>query len=79
MILLDFDSSSRQAFTQGFLKGLGAPLVLFGGFQAPSLPAVAALTVPAQSPMDALAQDWARIGLDMHCAVNHYGEECKHA
>lgn len=73
MILLDFNSSPRAAFAQGFLKGLGAPVVLFGHFAGPQIPAVQQIVPPGQS--STIAGDWAKIGDDIRNATVHYGKE----
>ncbi len=73
MILLDFNSKPRAAFAQGFLKGLGAPVVLFGKFAAPQLPVVHQVVPPGQ--LSSIAGDWSNIGNDIRNATSRYGKE----
>jgi hypothetical protein len=73
MILLDFNFKPRAAFAQGFLKGLGAPVVLFGRFAAPQLPVVPQVVPPGRS--SSIAGDWSNIGNDIRNATSRYGKE----
>lgn len=59
------------------MKGLGAPFVLFGTFNAPALPEVIQVTAQSVDPEQALAGDWVRIGNDFHLAAVEYGKTVK--
>lgn len=73
MLLIDFNSKPRPAFTHGFLKGLGAPVVLFGGLAMPHIPLVQQVVPPGQ--FSTIAGDWAKIGDDIRAATAAYGKE----
>ena len=69
MLIIDFKSSTRKALYQGFLKGLGAPVMLFGSFQMPTID-ISEVVIPRSSPAD----DWANVGNDLRRAMRIYGE-----
>lgn len=77
MTLIDFNATPRKSFYRGFMKGLGAPFVLFGTFNAPVLPEVMQVKSQAIDPNVAIAGDWMRIGNDFHLAVVEYGKTSK--
>ena len=88
MIILDFSQSAGSAFFRGAIKGLGAPLSLYGKFMPPPLPAFPATNSirgrgargarharrAESSVQRSLAQDWQRVGADMRVAMTQYGE-----
>ena len=69
MTLIDFTAEPKRAFFNGFLKGLGAPFVLFGSFTAPGIIDIPLIQASSVSNFEAMAGDWERIGIDMHRAV----------
>lgn len=73
MLLIDFNSKPRVAFAHGFLKGLAAPVVLFGNFAAPQIPAVQQIVPPGQR--STIAGDWSKIGDDIRNATTSYVKE----
>ncbi|MDO5675294.1 MAG: hypothetical protein Q4G66_10330 [bacterium] len=40
MTLIDFTKDREKAFRHGFMKGLAAPVMLFGVFSTPEIPQV---------------------------------------
>lgn len=75
MFIIDFHASRRKAFQHGFMKGLAAPVMVFGAFTAPDVTAPPVLQMPHISVGEALASDWAKIGYDIKRSVSEYGEE----
>lgn len=75
MTLIDFDQHPHAAFKQGFLKGLGAPVILFGHFEAPPIQEIAPIETTVASDADALARDWLQVGNDMRAALVKYGQD----
>ncbi len=75
MLIIDIHSTPRQAFANGFLKGLGSPLMLYGVFRPPKLQQVNPLKTPERSDLDALAGDWLKVGLDLKSAISRYEQE----
>jgi hypothetical protein len=67
MILIDFYASPAKSFLHGFMKGLAAPLVLFGRFQAPELPEV--MTVSATASVNGMSRDWISVSHDLSTAI----------
>ena len=72
MMIADFDATPRQAFLQGFWKGLGAPYLLYGDFEMPPLPEISPVAVPTGDA--ALAGDWRKVGLDIRSAIDAYAQ-----
>jgi len=75
MFVIDFHASRRQAFQHGFMKGLAAPVMVFGVFTAPSVTVPPMVQTSQVSAEEALANDWAKIGNDIKRSVSAYGEE----
>ena len=74
MIIIDFLSTPKKAFEQGFLKGLGAPFMLFGGFESSArIPEVQ--PVKPASHERGLPGDWERIGQDLRAAFKRHEQE----
>lgn len=63
-----------NAFTHGFIKGIGAPAMLFGLFDVPKHN-VEYLSIPNIAPESALAADWLRIGVDVQAAKKKIEKE----
>jgi hypothetical protein len=70
MLLINFNLSPKSAFAQGFMKGLGAPVVLFGRFQASPSVEIQPIIVPSSG----LGSDWRKVGDDIRSAARAYGE-----
>lgn len=75
MVIIDFADTSKQAFVRGFRKGMAAPVMLFGSFEAPPLPEVKQVTVPSISDEQSLNSDWNKIGADFNNVIEKYGAE----
>lgn len=73
MLLIDFNSKPRTAFFRGFLRGLGAPVMLFENFEEPQIPPVQQVVPPAQ--LATIGGDWATVGNDIRNATTRYGKE----
>lgn len=74
MFLLDFDATPAKAFAHGFVKGLGAPVVLYHMESAPVLPTIAYLSAPTTSFEHELAADWRRVGADLQNVISRHGQ-----
>ncbi len=75
MLIIDFDASVAQAFGHGFMKGLGAPMMVLGNYTAPPVK-VPPQVQPSQSTVEnALENDWANIGADIYVAVSAHAKE----
>jgi len=75
MLIIDIHSTPRQAFANGVLKGLGAPLMLYGVFHSPVLTDIKPINLAERSDSDALAGDWRKVGLDLQTAIKRYEQE----
>lgn len=74
MVIIDFSDTKKQAFIRGFSKGMAAPVMLFGSFDAPALPEVKQVTVPSISDEQALNNDWNKIGTDFNKVITRHVE-----
>lgn len=74
MFLIDFDATPTKALVHGFVKGLGAPVVLYHMEPAPVLPAITYLSAPTTSLDQELASDWRRVGADLQNVVSRHGQ-----
>ncbi len=77
--LLGNDSSSKQVFAHGFLKGLASPLMLFAANRSlltlpelPPLPAIEPVRVPTSHTT---MTDLQRLACDFHVALRRYDQE----
>lgn len=75
MVIIDFSDTSKQAFVRGFHKGMTAPVMLFGSFEAPAIAEVKQITPPSISDEQALNNDWVKIGEDFKHVIAKYGAE----
>lgn len=75
MLLIDFKAKPRRAFAQGFLKGLGAPFVLYGAFGGYPPVVVEQVQPEHHDDQAALRNDMHRIAEDMKIAVTRYGKK----
>jgi hypothetical protein len=68
-----------NAFQRGFLRGLGAPALLFSDYKAPVVHTPTKITVRQleiagdYDDAEALASDWRRVGGDLRAALRQYG------
>ena len=74
--IIDFNTTSRQAFKHGFIKGLAAPVMLFGNFAAPTLPIIPAIQLDFNQ-QNAFDKDWQEIGKDFRKVIANYESETK--
>ena len=72
MSMLNFKDQPASAFVGGFVKGLGAPYLLFGKFAVPEVEPIAPVKPVLQQ--GGLAADWRRVGQDIHVAMAQYGK-----
>lgn len=75
MVIIDFSSTSKKAFLHGFSKGLSAPVMLFGKFNAPPLRKYDLVVSPAKDDGLMLENAWSKIGQDFKNVMTKYGEE----
>ena len=72
MKIIDFSLSGRRSFARGFLKGLGAPYMLYGSFEVGvDVPNVAPV-LPSTGNNLGHVGDWDRIGKDVRTAIRLY-------
>jgi hypothetical protein len=74
MLLIDFSETPKKAFARGFIKGLAAPMVLFGNYHAPILTDIKWVTPPKESTDQALVNDWIKIGGDINRVIYLHGQ-----
>lgn len=74
-MLLHFDDLPRQAFVRGFVRGLAAPVALFGTYTAPAIPKPITIVPPShyRSDAEALAGDWQRVGAALRNTLQAHG------
>ena len=71
MMLIDFNISPKISFKHGFVKGFGAPVLLFSTFNAPELPQFVEVESQAKSIPN---NDWIRVADDLQVAIAKYGK-----
>jgi len=72
-MLLDFSHNNSEAFVRGFIKGLAAPILLFGMFPAPPMmnaPFISLDSVTKKSIND----DWNAIGCDFAKVISAHAQ-----
>lgn len=79
MLLLDLTSTKEQAFANGFMKGVAAPLILFSNFAAPKLQGVSYVEPQTSTVNQAISSDWAMVGNDISVAAGKYGKAAARA
>lgn len=75
MVIIDFSTSLKKSFINGFFKGITAPVMLFGRFEAPKLPDIKKIEVSNISNEQALNGDWYKIGADFNHVISKYVAE----
>lgn len=75
MELLNFSDTSKQAFIKGFWKGLAAPVMIFGNFEAPKRREIKPISLNFKTDAEALADDWKRIGMDFNKSIETYDKK----
>ena len=71
MPMIDFQDSTRIAFTRGIWKGMAAPFMLFAHTTAPALPTIEPIHLP-DSAANPFGVDWGKIAGDMHAAIGRH-------
>ncbi|KJV06234.1 hypothetical protein [Methylocucumis oryzae] len=75
MVIIDFSNTKKEAFLRGFEKGLAAPVMLFGHFQAPNVNTIPQVTVQSIEIGEAIENDWKAIGTDLRNVIEHHGKD----
>ncbi len=70
MTLIDFNDSSQTAFTKAFLKGLAAPVMLFGMFDMPDCVRVPMIPPHDTKPAKSITDDMETVMNDFIKAVH---------
>ena len=65
MFVIDLDSTAKDAFVHGFVKGLAAPACLYHSEPLPKLVDVATVVCKAETPTQRMANSWRSVGDDM--------------
>lgn len=74
MFLIDFHQTNRKALLHGFVKGLGAPVLLYHREPVPPVPATKYVTLASVTPSVALAADWLKVGNDIRNVMQRHGQ-----
>jgi hypothetical protein len=77
MFLIDFNSTKKEAFTHGLLKGLAAPVLLFHTERVPTPPEFKELEPATYQEGNPLEGDWKRIGADIQTAIDKHEHKDK--
>lgn len=77
MILIDFKKTAKQTFGNSVLKGMAAPVMLFGAFTTQKLPQVSKIEINKNNINQSLASDWYAVRSDINNAVVKYGKTKK--
>lgn len=72
-MLLDFSHNKKDAFLNGFVKGLAAPIMLFGMFPIPPLADITYISTDTIS-QKSLYDDWNVIGSDFAKVISTHGK-----
>lgn len=75
MLMLNYEATQAESFRHGFIKGLAAPIMIFGSFQVPKTIDVITVEATQQQVANPLANDWAMVGQDLRSAISAYGQE----
>lgn len=75
MVIINFSDTKKQAFLRGFEKGLAAPVMLFGNFQAPKVDVIPQISVQSIEIREVLENDWKAIGTDLRNVIERHGKE----
>lgn len=68
-----FSEPRKHAFRHGFLKGLAAPVNLFGDFEVDPLIRDFEPRPLEQRPLGTVADDWRKVGEDLRAAIAQHG------
>lgn len=71
--IVELNTTRRQAFKRGFLKGLGSPMLIFGNFKLdPSIANCEFQPLPSRK-RGSIAGDWLRVGSSIRSAMKKVG------
>lgn len=70
MLLIDFTQDKGEAFLHGLMKGLAAPVMLFGVFSVPEAPQVDLINLNELIPSKNLLDDMAAVQGDFIRALH---------
>ena len=73
MLLIDFKLPPKQSFKKGFLKGMAAPVVMFGNFSVQRVPSVQLVKSGAVNSNQAMSANWKAVNSDLSTAIVEYG------
>lgn len=62
MYFIDLDSTAKDAFAHGFVKGLAAPVCIYHSEPVPKLAEVTTVVYHSRAPMQGMAQSWESVG-----------------
>lgn len=77
MLLINFKNTAKQSFVNGLLKGMAAPVVLYGTYTVEKLPHVKKIVLTKKSIHQSLASDWYAVRSNVKKAAVKYGETQK--
>lgn len=75
MKIIDFKAGTVSSFGHGFMKGLGAPVLVLSDFSLPPVDIPPMIDSSQKSLEQVLASDWANIGTDFQTVVKAHGKE----
>ena len=68
-VIVNLSSSRRNAFKRGFIKGLSAPVMLFGDFEVdPSIAHYEFQSLPTRK-RGSMTGDWLRVGVSLKTSM----------
>ncbi|TXH38826.1 MAG: hypothetical protein E6Q94_01620 [Burkholderiaceae bacterium] len=70
MYVIDLDSTAKDAFVHGFVKGLAAPVCLYHSEPLPKLANVMTVVYHPHSPKQDMARSWAAVGEDLRKVIS---------
>lgn len=74
MSIINFSDTPVKAFYNGFLKGLSAPIMLFGRFNMPELTEIRPIHIENLTIEQALSKDWNAVGSDLKKVIEINGK-----
>ena len=74
MLIIDFEATPLHAFGTGLLKGLAAPMMVFGHYETRTSAVPPMIELPATTIESSLLGDWQKVSTDIRKAVEIYGQ-----
>lgn len=75
---INLSNTPKQAFIDGFFKGVCAPVTLYEPFKMPTLQQVNEIKSPYSNNLcEGLAKDWQKIGNDFKRVLGNYEPTAK--